>query len=131
MIEGTILQSGTPRQVYLRPARRVVAEFVGEANFLAGVANGSSVTCTLGDLPLAEAAHGTVEILIRPEMVLLQPDPEGAGCVERVSFFGHDQMVQVSLPDGVRLQARTQSHLDLIPGRHVQVAVNGPVVAYS
>jgi iron(III) transport system ATP-binding protein len=131
MIEGTILQVGTPQQVYLRPARREVAKFVGEANFLAGEANGSSVTCMFGNLPLAEAAHGAVEILIRPEMVLLQPDPEGTGCVERVSFFGHDQMVQVSLPDGVRLQARTQPHLNLIPGSQVQVAVNGPVVAYS
>lgn len=131
MIEGTILQSGPPQQVYLRPARREVAEFVGEANFLAGEAHGSSVTCALGDLPLAETAHGAVEILIRPEMVLLHPDPEGAGCVERVSFFGHDQMVQVSLPHGVRLQARTQPRLDLIPGSHVQVAVEGAVVAYS
>lgn len=131
MIEGTILQSGTPQQVYLRPARREVAVFVGEANFLAGEAHGSSVTCTLGDLPLAEAAHGVVEILIRPEMVLLQPAPEGMGCVERVSFFGHDQMVQVSLSNGVRLQARTQPRLDLIPGSRVKVAVEGPVVAYS
>lgn len=131
MIEGTILQSGTPQQIYLRPARREVAEFVGEANFLAGEANSSHVTCVLGDLPLAEAAHGTVEILIRPEMVLLQPDPAGAGCVEHINFFGHDQMVQVSLPGGVRLQARTQPRLDLIPGSHVRVAVEGPVVAYS
>jgi hypothetical protein len=50
--------------------------------------------------------------------------------VEQISFFGHDQLVQISLADGLRLQARTQPRLDLTPGTPVQVAINGPVVAY-
>lgn len=130
MIGGTILQIASPQQLYLRPIRREVAAFVGEANFLAGIANGSSVDCVLGNLPLAETVHGSVEILIRPEMVLLQPDPVGPGRVEQISFFGHDQLVQISLADGLRLQARTQPRLDLTPGTQVKVAINGPVVVY-
>ncbi|GAB4456488.1 MAG: ABC transporter ATP-binding protein [Anaerolineae bacterium] len=131
MIEGAILQVGSPQQLYLRPARREVAAFVGEANFLAGVAHGPVVSCALGDLPLVETAHGPVEVLIRPEMAHLQPDPTGPGRVERISFFGHDQLVEVALPAGLRLQARTQPRLDLSPGALVQVTVEGPVVAYA
>jgi iron(III) transport system ATP-binding protein len=131
MIEGTILQIASPQQLYLRPARRDVAAFVGEANFLAGVANGSTVACALGDLPLVETAHGPVEVLIRPEMARLQLDPAGPGRVEQINFFGHDQLVQVSLPAGLRLQARTRPRLDLVPGVQVQVRVEGPVIAYS
>lgn len=130
MMGGSILQIASPQQLYLRPARREVAAFVGEANFLAGVANGTSVTCALGDLPLAEVTYGPVEVLIRPEMARLQPDPTGAGCIQQISFFGHDQLVQVSLPDGLRLQARTRPRLDLAPGTQVQVTIDGPVVAY-
>lgn len=130
MMDGTILQIASPQQLYLRPARREVAAFVGEANFLVGVANGTSVTCALGDLPLAEATYGPVEVLIRPEMVCLQPDPTGAGCIQQISFFGHDQLVQVSLPDGLRLQARTRPRLDLALGTQVHVTIDGPVVAY-
>ena len=36
MIEGRVHQAGTPREVYLAPADRAVAEFMGEANFLPG-----------------------------------------------------------------------------------------------
>ncbi|MCK6625213.1 MAG: ABC transporter ATP-binding protein [Anaerolineae bacterium] len=131
MIEGAILQIGSPQQLYLRPARREVAAFVGEANFLTGVAHGATVSCPLGELPLVETAHGPVEVLIRPEMARLQPDPTGPGRVERISFFGHDQLVEIALPAGLRLQARTQPRLDLSPGAPVQVTVEGPVVAYA
>jgi iron(III) transport system ATP-binding protein len=130
MIEGTILQMGTPQQIYLRPARREVAEFVGDANFLGGTANGIRVTCALGNFPMMEAAHGPVEVLIRPEMVYLQPHPEGVGYIEQINFFGHDQLVQVRLPDGLHLQARTRPRLDLAPGVRVQMAIDGPVVTY-
>ena len=33
---GRILQVGTPRDIYRRPARRTVADFIGETNFIAG-----------------------------------------------------------------------------------------------
>jgi hypothetical protein len=84
----------------------------------------------LGDLPLVEATHGPVEVLIRPEMARLQLDPAGPSRVEQINFFGHDQLVQVSLPAGLRLQARTRPRLDLAPGVQVQVRVEGPVMAY-
>src|SRR5262249_47110454 len=36
MSGGTILQVGTPKEVYEQPQRRFVAEFIGHSNFLAG-----------------------------------------------------------------------------------------------
>ncbi|MEW5960734.1 MAG: ABC transporter ATP-binding protein [Chloroflexota bacterium] len=130
MLEGRIVQIGSPHQIYLRPMNREVAAFVGKANFVAGVAKGSTVNCVLGDLSLVEAAHGPVEVLVRPEMAQLYPDPLGPGCVDRISFFGHDQLVQVSLPQGLSLQVRTPPRLDLSPGMPVRVIVEGPVMVY-
>jgi len=43
MNEGRILQIGTPRDIYERPASQFVADFVGNTNFIDGVVNTSSV----------------------------------------------------------------------------------------
>src|SRR5258705_4487795 len=39
--EGKVLQSGTPEEIYRRPANRFVADFVGHCNFLTGTVRGS------------------------------------------------------------------------------------------
>ena len=36
MSSGKILQVGSPRDIYDRPAERFVADFIGETNFRAG-----------------------------------------------------------------------------------------------
>lgn len=130
MFDGQVMQQGRPQDIYVRPATREVASFVGETNFLPGYAQETSVECVLGRLPLAVPAHGPVDILVRPEMLLLQPDPQGVGRIEQVTFFGHDQLLQLRLDDGMQLQARTLMRLDLSPGVQVQIGVQGPVVAY-
>jgi iron(III) transport system ATP-binding protein len=43
MSEGRILQIGTPRDIYERPASQFVADFVGNTNFIDGVVRTSSV----------------------------------------------------------------------------------------
>ncbi len=130
MFDGQVMQHGRPQDIYVQPATREVASFVGETNFLPGHAQGTSVECVLGRLPLAVPTHGPVDILVRPEMLLLQPDPQGAGRVEQITFFGHDQLLQLRLDDGLHLQARTLMRLDLNPSVPVQIGVQGPVMAY-
>jgi iron(III) transport system ATP-binding protein len=39
---GRVLQVGTPREIYRRPARKTVAHFIGETNFLAGEVEGAT-----------------------------------------------------------------------------------------
>jgi iron(III) transport system ATP-binding protein len=131
MFAGELAQVGTPRMIYLYPVSREVAAFVGEANFLAGTADGNQVTCALGRLPPAVSLHGRVDVLVRPEALLLQPDPAGAARVEQVTFSGRDQTVQLALHDGTRLRARSSPLLELNPGMQVHPTVQGPVMAYS
>ncbi len=130
MFDGQVMQHGRPQDIYVQPATREVASFVGETNFLPGYAQETSVECVLGRLPLAVPTHGPVDILVRPEMLLLQPDPQGAGRVEQVTFFGHDQLLHIRLHNGMYLQARTLMRLDLSPGVPVQIGVQVPVMAY-
>lgn len=62
MSAGCILQIGTPREIYNRPADRFVASFIGETNFLTGalqgVTNGKAeVTLKSGHSVVVNAAH--------------------------------------------------------------------------
>ncbi len=130
MERGRIVQIGAPQQVYLRPATPELAVFLGEANFLPGEAHGRTVTCALGKLLLASPVIGQVSVMIRPEAIKLTVDPAGAGCLEEITFFGHDQLARVTLAGRWPLQVRTWAQPELAVGLTVSVRVLGPVVAY-
>ena len=131
MLGGKIVQSGTPHEVYLRPTTRTVAEFVGQANFVAGHASETTVQCVLGQLLLAQPATGHVKVLVRPEALHLTPDPQGTARIVGQVFYGHDQVLDVRLADDSVVAVRTGPRLDLRPDVQVNVRVQGPVVAYE
>ncbi|MDH4176597.1 MAG: ABC transporter ATP-binding protein [Thermoleophilia bacterium] len=107
--EGTIVQEGTAEELYFNPASRWAAEFVGTGNVLRGHVQDGLVRTTLGTFP-ANGASGAdeVEVLIRPELLELSPDPEGNGEVVRREFRGHDVFYRVLL-DGVELLSHRPS----------------------
>ncbi|HEX2031662.1 MAG TPA: ABC transporter ATP-binding protein [Actinomycetota bacterium] len=106
MLDGAVLQVGAPAEVYRRPVSRDVAAFVGEANFLSGRARDGTVDCELGPVPVAEAPAGPVELMIRPEHLVLSAD--SGVPVEPVGreFYGHDQVVTARLPSGAVVRVR-------------------------
>ena len=73
MFDGAIVQIGVPEDIYLRPATREVASFVGAARFVDGDAQGDVVACRLGNLPLAREARGPVSVLLRPDALTAKP----------------------------------------------------------
>lgn len=132
MLHGVVQQVGPPQQLYWRPVNREVAAFVGDANFLPGKAEGRTVSCELGVLNSLDLHHGPVDILIRPENLLVSPAPAGtAARVQDVLFFGHDQVVRIGYPSGLILNARTDSLSQHIVGQPVNAEVRGPVMIYS
>ena len=74
MRDGRLAQVGTPKQVYDAPADLDVARFVGGAVVLPAVVEGGHATSVLGTLDVpAGAAQGAVEVLVRPEQIVLTP----------------------------------------------------------
>ena len=121
MRNGTVVQEGTPEQVYLSPATRWAAEFVGAGNFLPGRLENGVVETPVGLFPAHNGNGETaVEVLIRPELLELEPDPAGEGEVVAREFRGHDVFYRVLL-DGVELVSQRPSN-EVVPlGSRVRI----------
>lgn len=95
MEAGRIVQIGTPDEIYRNPVSAFVASFLGRSNILTGTASGLEAATPFGTLPLSRAANGAVALAVRPEQIMLEPDPEGAASVVGREFRGHDQLYWV------------------------------------
>lgn len=131
MLDGRVAQVAPPQQLYRQPISKAVAAFVGESNFLPGEASGTHVDCVLGQLPLAQSAHGPVDVLIRPEALRLTDAPEGSAQINWREFYGHDQRMGVQLADGTTLVARADSEQVFNPGQRVAIDLAGPVQVFT
>jgi iron(III) transport system ATP-binding protein len=101
MLEGAIVQAGTPEDIYVNPGDRWAAEFAGAGNFVPGRVAGDLVETLLGRFRVANGVDAeTVDVLIRPEQLELRPDPHGAAEVVDRQFRGHDVFYRVRLHDG-------------------------------
>lgn len=122
MRDGRIEQTGTPEQVYLEPATRWAAEFAGAGNFLRGQVAGGVVQTQLGSFcALGCSDRCAVEALVRPELLHLRIDEQGAGRVVLREFRGHDVFYRVLLDDGTTLCAQRPSTEDVPLGSRVTI----------
>jgi len=109
MNAGNIEQTGTPHDIYNRPATRFVAAFVGQLNHIEAVVADPAARAvtidgqpaTLPALPEGAAAGTPVTFTLRPEMLSIGPRPGNdvtlAGTVADVSFLGSVIRMRVSL----------------------------------
>ena len=117
--DGSMVQLGTPAEVYRRPADAWVAGFVGEAVLLNGVRRGGAVDTWLGpvvtDGDALSAEGGQALVVLRPEQLrVVGPERAPAtGVVVGVEFHGHTALVRVlveaaevlvRIPGGQRVQ---------------------------
>ncbi len=118
MCDGQILEVGEPERLYRQPSNRIVAEFLGRTNWLAGTVEGPGVVraevgvvkCPLRD----RVVPGTsVSLGIRPEWIELKAEPcdipnSFLGNVEGRTFLG-DAVIYWVRVGRVRLMVKTTS----------------------
>ncbi|MCJ7423317.1 ABC transporter ATP-binding protein [Candidatus Bathyarchaeota archaeon] len=111
MRKGTIVQVGTPQELYMAPKNIFVAHFIGGANFLEGYisnTNGTEATVELrGDLRIRilnnSAKKGErVVLAIRPEALNVGKESKNeknsiSGSIERVTFEGTNIRYEIRL----------------------------------
>ncbi len=146
METGNILQIGAPKEIYNHPARRFVADFIGDINILeadlAGVSDGRGMVTLPGGAKVnAHVAAGGIQagrvsVAFRPENIaLVAPDDPAAtvtGHIENAVYFGSGHNVHLRLDHGEDLIVRTSDFRGSpgdaagvsIPDAHVQVLVD-------
>jgi iron(III) transport system ATP-binding protein len=130
MRDGSIVQTGEPEEIYYGPSSRWAAEFVGAANVLPGRLEDGLVETLVGRFPAPNGdAPGAVEVLVRPELLELAVDPDGAGEVVCREFRGHDVFYRVRLADGTTVCSQRPSNETIPLGSRVAVRPHAGRVA--
>ena len=124
MRDGAIVQEGTAEELYFAPASRWAAEFVGAANVLSGRVVAGRVETAIGAFP-ANGAGTQLEaqVLVRPELLELQPSADGEARVVGREFRGHDVFYRILL-DGVELVSQRPSTEVVDLGSRVSIRVH-------
>jgi iron(III) transport system ATP-binding protein len=132
MRDGRIVQAGVPEQLYFAPTDRWCAEFAGAANMVHGQRTGGQVVTPLGRFPaMQDGPESEVDVLLRPELVGLEPDGAGQAEIVERTFLGHDVLYRVRLEDGTNLWSQRPSNEQVPLGARVNVSVyDGPVVVF-
>jgi iron(III) transport system ATP-binding protein len=134
MHKGKLQQCGSPHEVYMTPANRIVADFMGLVNFLPGeLAGGGRVRVGGGifNLPIPDGIPpgSAVEVAVRPENLVLAADDgaEGmlAGTVTDQVFLGNIVEYWVELDMGTQLRVQAHPSEFHEPGARVAVAIDG------
>lgn len=142
--DGQVMQVGTPREIYERPANRFVAEFIGTSNFIEG-----KVMERKGEYLVVRTDHGPltaqvadpvgpgteVVLAVRPEGVRISAGPatgaapnEWSGEVVTRSYLGDsvDHIVRVGNRE---LLARTHSKTSIAAGTGVTIQIDPPALS--
>jgi len=121
--EGRSVQSGSPHEIYDRPADAFVAGFVGRANLLdARVIDAQTIDTPIGRLvtpPHGRAAGTALRVLVRPERIEVASATNGAigenvfaAKVLRDRFFGATRQLEIAAGNG-RLEIETAMRDDV------------------
>ena len=117
MNRGSIVQIGTPQEIYARPVDRFVGDFIGESNLFraratgpgTAVIEGTGVTLRIPDAGLAPDAE--IGLLVRPERPRpVQADGRAdnvfAGTIDELIYLGESVKYSIRLDGGVSLVVR-------------------------
>ncbi|GAA2279496.1 Fe(3+) ions import ATP-binding protein FbpC [Streptomyces ruber] len=123
MRDGRIAQSGTPLQVWQRPADAFVARFLGFDNVVTATVSGRAADTPWGRLPVpGDSPQGTAALLVRPAGVRIVAAGEGLRCtVAARTFRGTHVAVQLKPEGAPRLEAACALRDAPEPGEEVGV----------
>ncbi|GKQ41214.1 ABC transporter ATP-binding protein [Streptomyces sp. A012304] len=131
MRDGRIAQSGTPLEVWQRPADAFVARFLGFDNVVEASVAGETADTPWGKVPVpAGSPQGTRTLLVRPAGVRLVAADEGLRCtVAARTFKGTHVAVHLQPSDAPRLEAACALRLAPETGDVVGVAFDALEIA--
>lgn len=115
MDAGRILQVGRPHEIYEYPVNRMVADFIGTANFFDGVvekADGAVLTVRAPGIDAPLTAEGALTVganaalMVRPEKIVMSREAQAGalnvlkGKVVEIAYLGDVSIYHVRLASG-------------------------------
>jgi iron(III) transport system ATP-binding protein len=122
MARGRIVQSGSPEDVYAAPATPDAAAALGPVSLWQGAAAGGRLETPFGPLPAP--FDGPATLAVRPEALVLTPDPAGCARVVSRRGAGADRLIEIAPADADApvWRARALAASAPAPGTRVAVA---------
>ncbi|MEO9648424.1 MAG: ATP-binding cassette domain-containing protein [Roseobacter sp.] len=120
MNHGVVVQSGTPEDLYHRPATRFVADFMGVSNLASTVLVRQEMPALLTQRP--NAPDRDFDACIRPENIRITADPQGDATIRAVSFLGNLTRYTVSSVLG-EITVQASGSLPLREGEAVSIEI--------
>jgi iron(III) transport system ATP-binding protein len=99
MYAGRLEQAAEPQALFLKPATRFVAEFIGDASFLPASVTDTGLATEIGFvLQSVDAPRSTVvQAVVRPDDLVLSTDPDGNARVVGRTFRGGEYLYELAL----------------------------------
>ncbi|MFF2569195.1 ABC transporter ATP-binding protein [Streptomyces sp. NPDC058084] len=99
MNDGRIAQTGTPLDVWRRPASEFVARFLGFDNVVPATVTAAAADTPWGKIPVPDGSpQGGRRLLVRPAGVRLVPPGEGLACRVETRTFRGDRVATTLRP---------------------------------
>lgn len=145
MEKGTVVQTGTPSEVFQYPRSEFVAHFTGIRNFFSGVlGSGSSLrkfeTGKTTFLLLSDEPPGEGFVVIRAEDVFISNDKPSSSAVNNFSGrvmsigaagTGSEIIVDVGVHLAALLSDESVSRLGIVPGKTVWVSFKASALRFA
>ncbi|MBX3347368.1 MAG: ABC transporter ATP-binding protein [Nitrospira sp.] len=124
--QGVLEQIDSPELIYHLPATRFVADFVGQADFIAGQIHQGLVHTEIGTFPnTINASEGDdVAVMIRPDDVHLLPNKSAEPRIVARQFRGSENLYRVQLPSGQIVHSSESSTSVYQEGTSVELRVS-------
>lgn len=131
MEAGTIIQTGTPDQLYLAPVSENAARMLGEVEVFAGTVSGGAVATPLGPVAARHTEGSAAKVLIRPEGIHVEPEGTSGTPATLSARRAAGPAVQFTalLEDGTQITARAAINHPGQPGDRVTLSLDPAFVS--
>lgn len=121
MRDGKTEQAAPPDTVYREPATPFVAGFIGTMNLVDGTVSNGTFAHTGFTVPLP-VPDGPATLAVRPEALdIVTAARTGMAKIHRVTDYGTHAIVDIDLPDGLRLKSMVTEARDWKAGQAINL----------
>ena len=129
MLNGEVVQVGTPLDVYSNPVNLNAAALLGDTNIIEGIAKSGKVETSIGQHLTNSDVDGKVNALIRPESITIMASTSGVshGEIIEKEFYGDHEVIIIKLSSEELLRVPHPPNSKFAVGTNVSVKVTSPL----